>query len=170
MVVKADRNACSVGEIVYGPADEKRGFVYQRLINNVVDGFLEEIRVPVFGSLLPYCLLQRIPLKYRFTLERGSGVICEVNKLLGPDEVDLIQRFFNVLGLDYGELDVLRHADDQRLYIVDVNNTAFGPMNCRLRIKPLFDCTSWVALNRMCDAFELAFGNTARPSHESSRC
>jgi hypothetical protein len=170
MVVKADRNACSVGEIIYGPADEKPGFVYQRLINNIVDGFLEEIRVPVFGSLLPYCLLQRIPLKYRFTLERGSGVICEVNEVLGPTEIDLIRRFCNVLGLDYGELDVLRDADDQRLYIVDVNNTPFGPMNRRLAIKSLFDRISWNALGRMCDAFELAFGNTARPSYEKSRC
>ena len=38
-------------------------------------------------------------------------------------------RFARALGIDYGELDILRDRDDGRIYIVDVNNTPFGPPN-----------------------------------------
>jgi hypothetical protein len=31
------------------------------------------------------------------------------------------------MGLDFGELDILRDNDDGRIYIVDVNNTPSGP-------------------------------------------
>lgn len=33
------------------------------------------------------------------------------------------------MGLDWGELDILRNKDDGRAYIVDVNNTPAGPPN-----------------------------------------
>ena len=29
--------------------------------------------------------------------------------------------------LEYGELDILRDLDNKKIYIVDVNNTPFGP-------------------------------------------
>jgi hypothetical protein len=31
------------------------------------------------------------------------------------------------MGLDYGELDAVRDAASGRLYVLDVNNTPFGP-------------------------------------------
>ncbi len=42
-------------------------------------------------------------------------------------ECERIQAFCRVIGLDLGELDVLRHATDGRIYIVDVNYMPFGP-------------------------------------------
>jgi glutathione synthase/RimK-type ligase-like ATP-grasp enzyme len=47
--------------------------------------------------------------------------------VLSPEEVERIIRFCRRMGLDYGELDVLRHRDDGRIYIVDVNTTPWGP-------------------------------------------
>jgi hypothetical protein len=66
------------------------------------------------------------------------------------------------MGLDYGELDVLRDADDGRLYVVDVNTTPFGPVNRRLDDSWWFDRLSWQSLTRLCNAFERELGPTSR--------
>ena len=42
-------------------------------------------------------------------------------------EMDAIARFATILGLDWGGLDVLRDAQEGRLYIVDANKTDMGP-------------------------------------------
>ena len=43
-----------------------------------------------------------------------------------PDEIDKLLRFCAAMNLDYGELDVLRHKADGRIYVVDVNTTPDG--------------------------------------------
>ena len=43
------------------------------------------------------------------------------------DELNKIHRFCAKIGMDYGEVDVLRDRDDGRIYIVDANNTPSGP-------------------------------------------
>jgi len=47
--------------------------------------------------------------------------------VLSEEEADRVQRFCRGMGLDYGELDAVRDASSGRLYVVDVNNTPFGP-------------------------------------------
>lgn len=42
-------------------------------------------------------------------------------------EAELLLRLCRALGLDYGELDVLRDVEDGKLYVVDVNNTPWAP-------------------------------------------
>ena len=48
-------------------------------------------------------------------------------ELSGSSKKEKILLFCRRMGLDYGELDMLRDREDGRLYIVDVNNTPFGP-------------------------------------------
>ena len=43
------------------------------------------------------------------------------------DEQAQVIEFAKKMNLDYGEFDVLRDLDDKKIYIVDVNNTPFGP-------------------------------------------
>ena len=47
------------------------------------------------------------------------------------------------MGIDYGELDILRDNNDGRIYIVDANNTPSGPPN------GLTDVQECLALHRM---------------------
>ena len=47
--------------------------------------------------------------------------------VLTSDEVDLCRRFCIHIGLDYGELDVIRDRKSGRIYIIDANNTPAGP-------------------------------------------
>jgi len=77
--------------------------------------------------------------------------VCEVGKLLKPDEVERLLQFCEAIGLDYGELAVLRDNGDGRIYVVDVNNTPDGPPN------DLPDADAEVALQRMADAFTEEF-------------
>ena len=157
MVRKSNVNALHDGVTIRGPiAEGRREFTYQKLVNNVTEGTLQDIRVPIFGDIIPYCLIKRIPLEHRFTNKEGSATIRELDSVLSGDEIATIKRFCRAIGLDYGELDVLRDFDDGKLYIVDVNNTPYGPLDRHIHVKWYFDRTSWDALERMCRAFRVA--------------
>ncbi len=158
MVRKSNVNAPHDGVIVQGPVqDEDSDVVYQKLIDNVVAGLVEDMRLPIFGDIIPFCLLKRMPIADRFTNDSGTGIICAVEDLLTKEEIATILRFCREMGLDYGELDVLRNNEDGKIYIVDVNNTPFGPLDRRIQVAWYFDPTSWEALTRMTRAFEAAF-------------
>ena len=119
---------------------------------NVHDaGAAEDIRVPVFGHLIPFCYRKRRPIDSRFSNENTSATLCEVDTVLSAAEVQQIFQFCDAMGLDYGELDVLRDRDDGRLYVVDVNNTPWGPPN------HLDPASVPVALQRLAHAFVAAF-------------
>ncbi len=166
---KSEANAQHDGQILEGPVRPEPGFAYQRLVQNHVGGLLEEVRVYVFGHSLPFGLLQRYPTKHRFTLEAGEASLHDINELFSSAELEQLRRFCSEMGLDYGAIDVLRDSDDGRIYVVDVNNTPFGPVNRRLDDPPWFDATAWDGLNRMCDAFERAFGvRTGLPDFRGS--
>ena len=158
MVRKSDANAPHDGTILTGPVnDESPEIVYQKLVDNVVGGFVEDLRLPIFGEIIPYCLLKRMPIPDRFINENGTGTICEVEDVLTREEIATVLRFCRAFGLDYGELDVLRDNADGRIYIVDVNNTPFGPLDRAIQVRWYFDRTSWEALKRMTRAFQETF-------------
>jgi hypothetical protein len=158
---KSDNNARHDGTILTAPVEPEPGYVYQRLINNAVDGLYENMRVPVFGSSIAYCLVQRCAPEYRFTLDEGNARLEEADSVFTPEELAQLTLFCREMGVDYGELDVLRNADDGRVYVVDVNTTPFGPVNRRLDDSWWFDRLSWHSLTRLCNAFERELGRTA---------
>jgi hypothetical protein len=129
-VEKSNENARHDGRIVMAPVLKRRaGAVYQRVINNVVQGDLvEDIRVPVINGIVPFAYLKYRPTAIRFDSGRNSTVrLCPVEEALSAEEIRNIRKFARSIGLDYGELDVLRDRDDGRTYIVDANKTPTGP-------------------------------------------
>jgi hypothetical protein len=44
-----------------------------------------------------------------------------------PDEIDAVIAFCARIGMDYGELDVVRDADSGLIYVVDANRTPIRP-------------------------------------------
>jgi hypothetical protein len=134
-VEKSNQNARHDGRIVIAPvAAPRSGAVYQRLINNIVRGDLaEDIRVPVVNGTVPFVYLKYRSIAARFDSNRNRTVqLCAAEDVLSADELRNIGRFTRSIGLDYGELDVLRDRDDGRIYIVDANKTPAGP-SYRLR-------------------------------------
>jgi hypothetical protein len=152
-VKKSNANATHDGTILECPiAERDEASVYQKEVNNRIDGhYIEDIRVPVFGRVIPFCYRKRRPIVSRFSNENTSASLCEVETMLSRREVQQVLAFCEAMGLDYGELDVLRDRDDGRLYIVDVNNTPWGPPNHLDRESVP------VALQRLAQAFASAF-------------
>ena len=97
--------------------------------------------------------------KHRFTNEFGTGVIHRTSDVLSAIELDLVLQFCRAIGLDYGELDIVRDQEDGRIYIVDANNTPFGPLTRDIQVRWYFDRQSWRALKYLAGAFRAAFVN-----------
>jgi hypothetical protein len=106
--------------------------VYNKLIDNEVeDGTVLHYRVPIFKHVIPCVYLKQLPLEHRFGTSSThliSSTLAEVDDVFSEDEIGKILSFCQKMGLDYGELDVLRDRNDQQLYIVDVNNTPSATM------------------------------------------
>jgi len=129
MVEKPNGNYTFEGRILEGPLrrediDSER--VYERYIDTVVDGEAVDLRTPIYGQEIPVVYEKRRP-QHGGLKDHTSAKIRDPEKVYSPSERDSLLLFAKELGLDYGELDVLRDVSDGRIYIVDVNNTPAGP-------------------------------------------
>jgi hypothetical protein len=136
-IMKSDENAVSWGSVVQGPLEApQEGCVYQIFIDNEHDGIQIEYRTPVILGTIPEVKLWRRevvrgPLNQRAWLDTTA---VDASEVYTPAERELILEFSRRMGLDFGELDVLRSREDGRLYILDVNKTPsdYGMLNrCR---------------------------------------
>lgn len=155
-VMKSNWNGLHNGQILECPLKNiSPGFVYERLIDNEVDGgFVEDVRVPVFRGTIPFVYLKYRPVTSRLVDREHSNkqvVIAEVKERLSELEIEKVLRFCERIGLDYGEIDVLRDGKDGKIYIVDVNNNPAGPP------EPISEGDSQIAILRLVRAFEEAF-------------
>ena len=132
-VVKSEANAAHDGKIVKGNevgSLDLSGSVLQRLIDNRLnDRNVYDIRVPVIGNRIPFVYIKSRPMGIRFSNANSTATITATENYLSKDEIDSILKFCRAVGLDYGELDVLRDAKTQEIFVVDVNNTPSGPPN-----------------------------------------
>ncbi len=130
IVEKSDANATHDGRILEGPLtpDQLRpGSVYQKLINNQSDraGLVVDYRLPVYGTEIPLIYLKYRDYADRFDNYTDCGMM-EVEQAFSAEQVEKILVFCRKMGADFCELDVLKDADDGRIYIVDVNSTPGG--------------------------------------------
>lgn len=132
-VEKSDANAQHDGRIIQCPIPEsslKPDCVYQRIISNQSgNNQVRDLRVVVHGEQFPLVYQKYRPLKTRFSNTNTRVEIGEPNDLFSKEERKKILLFTRDLGLDYGELDILRDRDSKKIYIVDANLTPWGPPN-----------------------------------------
>jgi hypothetical protein len=127
LVVKPDVNGVRGGRIVTGPLAARRPrFVYQHLVDCRVDGRVHTLRPVVFdGRLLV------VYEKWRAAADWFSGreevAVRRPDDVLSAAEQVQLLRFAEALGLDYGELDVLRDSASGLIYTVDANRTPIRP-------------------------------------------
>jgi hypothetical protein len=152
-VAKSDRNSLHDGRVMVCPqGPPEPGTVYDVLVDNDIDDeYVEDIRVPIVGDRIPYVHLKYRPKSARFSNKNSYVALAGKRQVFTADELASILRFARALGLDYGELDILRDRPTGKLYIVDVNNTPYGPAN---HMEPR-DAELTVAL--LADAFSDAF-------------
>ena len=135
IVRKSDLNATHDGVILQGPlpitaTQGEDSYVYQRLVNNVEKGRAQDLRVPIMGDRIPFVRIKYRPVEKRFDYAGQSQIGDEIRstkEVFSSDERNRILDLCRAMGLDYGELDVLRDNGDRRIYVVDVNNTPTGP-------------------------------------------
>lgn len=155
-VKKSNFNALHDGQIIECPIDQvQEGFVYQLLVDNEVeDGLVLDIRVPVFMSCIPFILNKYRPADGRFHADTVRLQIVETSTAFSPNEQERVLSFCRQIGLDYGELDVLRDRNDGKIYIVDVNPTPHGyPVHYAIRL----DSAMRLVIQRQAEAFSRVF-------------
>ncbi|WP_309709832.1 hypothetical protein [Pseudolysinimonas sp.] len=127
-VRKSDENALHDGIVIESARDPEPGIVYQRLVNTVAgDERVLDLRVPIMGRRIPLVYLRHRDVKERFTQLHDCVEVCPTDRVLTDQEVATLLAFCAAIGLDFGELDVLRDCDDGRLHVVDANKTPAGP-------------------------------------------
>src|SRR5262249_1485320 len=133
MVEKSNVNYAHDGRVVEGPlgVDAVRPErVYQKAIDNRIgaDGLVLDHRVVVHGEEVPLVYLKYRPEATRFSAKNGRVELKEADALVSEEELARLKEMARRMGVDYGEMDVLRDTD-HRIYVVDVNNTPAGPPN-----------------------------------------
>jgi len=124
---KSDANGAHDGRVLQGPLSAeliRKGRVYQKLIDNrsFIEDYFLEYRVVFHGDLIPLVYLKHRPKDQRFT-HYDFPDLRDPQNLFTLDELKKIRSVAKIMGLDFGELDVLRDSSDGRIYVIDVNNT-----------------------------------------------
>lgn len=129
IVKKNDINAMHDGQIIQAPIKSvEKGYIYQLLIDNTYsDERVMDIRVPVVGKVLDFVYLKFRNVSERFKNTTTNTKLEAIHEYLEESEIGLLNEYCKHLGLEYGELDVLRNKNDNKIYVVDVNNTPQGP-------------------------------------------
>ncbi|MEO1008980.1 MAG: hypothetical protein AAFX79_10455 [Planctomycetota bacterium] len=137
MVEKGDENAAHDGRVLQGPIqDPKPGSVYQVEIDNradAIDGrpvrepMVVDMRVMVVGDELPVGFRKYRLESERFLNTNEHASWHEVGELLDDAEQSQVLAFAGAMGLDLGEIDVLRDRTSGRIYAIDVNPTPHSP-------------------------------------------
>lgn len=128
--IKTDENARGRGFVRMAPlaaAEIERQYVYQRLIPCHEHGRPVNYRVPVIDGRIPICyVLERAPMVDHLKVEAVGCRLAEADELFDADEQAKILELCARMGLDFGELDVLRDDGDGRVHVIDVNKTPAG--------------------------------------------
>jgi hypothetical protein len=103
------------------------GKVYERLIDNVIEGQVEDICIAIVGKSLPVAYRKRRPKQDRFSNTIGNVILVGVEDVTTPDERDRLLRMAADLGLDWGEVGTLRDTATGALYVCGVDRAPRGP-------------------------------------------
>ncbi|MEM9842017.1 MAG: hypothetical protein AAF767_05180 [Pseudomonadota bacterium] len=128
MVEKSEKNACHDGRILEGPIDPLDGKTYQVLVDNEIPGgLIEDLRCCICGGVPAIVFRKRRPIGRRFLNENAEVLLDTPENCYTSDEIRVISRFAEEIGLEWGAVDVLRDNQSGRIYIVDANKTDMGP-------------------------------------------
>lgn len=129
VVRKSDINALHDGRIIHCPIDYRDDdAVYMVVIDNAVDQeMVMDYRVPVIGESIPHVYKKFKKKEVRFTNQVSYSELHETQAHFSEAEINQMIRFAQSMGASFCELDVLRNKNDERIYIIDVNKTPYGP-------------------------------------------
>lgn len=138
IVKKSDANGLHDGVIIDGPiARAHPACVYQKVIDNTCDdGTVVDYRVSIMGNLIPFALIKRRSVECRFDGPRSRFEVVDSSSLFSEKELNQILEIAHRMGLEIGEVDVLRDREDFRIHVIDVNKTpAYQIFNWRTMLQ-----------------------------------
>lgn len=169
MVIKSDTNAAHDGRVVQGPIDRTEpGNVYQIVIDNAttdIDGrkvrvpTVLDLRVTVVGSELTGAYRKYRHASHRFDNTNEHAFFHKPGELFSVEEQRQLIAFAQDMGLDLGEIDVLRDNATGRIYAIDANNTPHSPP--AVLEGPL---AAWPIMTAAAEAFERQFLTGSPPT------
>lgn len=121
-VKKSNGNGKNDGKIIMCPSEPEDGYVYQKIINNQDGDMVTDYRVMIVGNQIPLAIQRYRDISVRFSKNKKT-IARNTSDCFSSDEVKKILLFCRNFGMDYGELDIVRDRDDDKIYIVDANNT-----------------------------------------------
>ncbi|BDX05396.1 hypothetical protein [Planctobacterium marinum] len=128
-IFKPDGNAVRHGFVVDCPVEKiQQDWVYQRIIETRENGLQIEYRIPVILGEIPlvYVSQRDYPTSDIRQCKRHKLTPMPATEVLSPQEIQNMLCFSREIGMDMGELDVMRCKHDGQLYIIDANKTAAG--------------------------------------------
>ena len=127
-VSKSSRHAHD-GRIVRLPqSGVDDNLVYERLLDNSIGhNLVFDIRLGVLLGIATHAYIKFRHRHHRFANINIKAFLFSPSELLSSEEIDLCLRFCDRIGLEYGELDIIRDRGSNRIYIIDTNNTPAGP-------------------------------------------
>lgn len=148
-VEKSDENAVHDGQEVMCPvAFPKTDAVYQKVLDNInEEGEYVDIRVPVISGKIPLVYLKFKTKTNRFTNKAHRATLHQPEELFSKEEISQIEKYAEVMKVDFCEFDVLRHRGNNKIYIIDVNKTPYGPP------EPLNKADKSIAIEKLSEAF-----------------
>lgn len=162
MVAKSDTNALHDGQVVEGPiGDPDPRSVYQLVIDNAateIDGrpvgrpTVLDLRVTVVGSELTGAYRKYRSASERFLNTNDHVFWHQPSDLFSENEQQRLISFAAEMGLDLGEIDVLRDNATGRIYAIDANSTPHSPP--ALLEGPL---AAWPIMSQAAAAFQRQF-------------
>ncbi len=129
VVAKSRINGRHDGRIFRMPfaPEEDPSTVYQRLIDNSLGDHVFDLRMPFVSGSPLFAYIKVRERSRRFENSNGHVSLVLPCEVLTDEEMGICQRFCSGIGLDYGELDILRDGAGGKIYVVDVNDTPVGP-------------------------------------------
>ena len=148
-VEKSDENAVHDGQEVICPVSfPKTDAVYQKVLDNTNEaGEYVDIRVPVIAGKIPLVYLKFKTKKNRFTNKAHRATLHQPEDIFSEEEISQIEKYATAMRVDLCEFDVLRHKGNNKIYIIDVNKTPYGPPD------PLNKEDKALAVKKLSDAF-----------------
>jgi len=139
MVVKSDLNARHDGRIIEPPFEESdidsigEDSLLFLEINNCDGNFCIDYRMCIFDYYPGFTGRSEKKKEFRFghlsTSAVRFNIFLDLSKCFSSDEISNIYKFCKKIGLEYGNLDILRDFDTGLLYIIDVTPTPGGYSN-----------------------------------------
>ncbi len=131
MVVKSNTNAVHLGQILEGPIKKEKvnsNKVYQKEVKNVTkSGYAIDNRLCICNGE-PVIMYKKYRKKEnRFSNSNEKVEIKKPQKVFKKLELKRLKKFSKKFNIDFAELDILRDVKNGRIYIVDVNDTPYGP-------------------------------------------